>query len=76
MPEFYLLLRKLRLYCMSWDDTNSRYEQVGRIPFLEPGGYLDQPYLASMALEAAMIGEQRYKEYLSYEQSVSASRLG
>jgi hypothetical protein len=51
IPAPYLLLRKLRLF--GGED--------GPIPFPCEGGYLDQPHLLILALEACITAEKRFK---------------
>jgi hypothetical protein len=47
LPEPYALVLRLRLY-----------RRDGSLPFVEAGGYLDQPYLLSQQIEACLRAEK------------------
>ena len=52
MPDEFMLLRRLRLQSGSKEG----------IPFVETGGFFDQPYLLWRALEACAYGEKRSRQ--------------
>lgn len=54
IPEAYGLVRRLRLYA----------GREGQLPFLREGGYLDQPYLLSLCIEACLTAEERFRALL------------
>ena len=55
MPEEYLLVRRLRVFA----------GPNGGLPFLVEGGYMDQPYITVLAIEACILGEERYQAFLN-----------
>ena len=51
MPEYFALYRKLKLYS----------GKNGTLPFLWGGGYMEQPWVASQAIETCIAAEREYE---------------
>lgn len=57
IPEPFYRYRRLRAY-----SGRQQYGSTGPLPFLWSGGFMDQPYIASLEIEACIAAELEFSD--------------